>query len=328
MHRSYNRHINDPTKSNVLTIKDRKTGLLMQEYIPSYVTVAFQLMYQNAAARSISSGVITQDILKKMSKDKGTLYDTEESRKEIESFIKTYNIDTSILNAKDISEFDTMNDFFARSIDFKAHRPMPDNEKQIVSPADCRMMVFNSILDSTRFWIKGSQFTLEKLLGSERSEIVPNFESGAFCIARLAPQDYHRWHWPVSGTITKITPVDGGLFTVNPFAINKDVNVYTENKRCIVEIDSNCHGQVILVAMAATMVGSYILFQKDNVILEEQMTVERGEVAGEFRFGGSTILLLFKAGAIEWEQDLLTHSKENLETLLLVRESIGHSANA
>lgn len=50
-------------------------------------------------------------------------------------------------------------------------------------------------------------------------------------IARLAPQDYHRWHMPVSGVLASKTPIAGALYTVNPIAINKNVNVYTQNKR-------------------------------------------------------------------------------------------------
>ena len=80
---------------------------------------------------------------------------------------------------------------------------------------------------------------------------------------------------------------------------------------------------MILIAMAATMVGSYILLQKNNNSLEEGMNIVRGDVAGEFRFGGSTILLLFQSGMITWEDDIQNHSKENIETYVRVRETIG-----
>lgn len=50
-------------------------------------------------------------------------------------------------------------------------------------------------------------------------------------IARLAPQDYHRFHSPVSGVVTQLVPFAGTLYTVNPIAIRENVDVYTENKR-------------------------------------------------------------------------------------------------
>jgi len=143
-------------------------------------------------------------------------------------------------------------------------------------------------------------------------------------IARLAPQDYHRFHCPVSGTITKITPIQGALYTVNPIAINQPINVYTENKRCVIEIDTGDRfGTVVMVPVGATMVGSYRLFERDGVELEEGAEVERGQVGGEFRFGGSTVLLLFGKDTVVFDGDLSRHSNEQLETLMQVGDRIG-----
>jgi len=125
----------------------------------------------------------------------------------------------------------------------------------------------------------------------------------------------------------KITPVDGALYTVNPVAVNKPLNVYTENKRCVIELESKIFGNVILIAVAATMVGSYLLFKEGTIKLEEGMSVARGDVAGEFRFGGSTVLVLFEPNKVKWSDDVLTNSnKNNMETLLQCRETIGQKA--
>lgn len=45
--------------------------------------------------------------------------------------------------------------------------------------------------------MKGSEFTIERLLTDKLSDIAPRFIGGSMVIARLAPQDYHRWHFPV-----------------------------------------------------------------------------------------------------------------------------------
>ena len=50
---------------------------------------------------------------------------------------------------------------------------------------------------------------MENLLGAKTKDIHDKFTGGAFMISRLSPQDYHRWHYPVSGTIKRITPYDG-----------------------------------------------------------------------------------------------------------------------
>jgi len=186
------------------------------------------------------------------------------------------------------------------------------------------MIVFSNFYDSS-LWVKGSRWTVENLLKDRYKVVGSELEGGSFVIGRLAPQDYHRFHWPVSGVVTKITPINGALFTVNPIAINQPINVYTENKRCIIEIDTgeDNFGMVVMVPVGATMVGSYKLFQKDGVKLEEGLRVRRGEVAGEFRFGGSTVLLLFGKDKIRLDDDLVVTTTEKLETLVHVGNKIG-----
>ncbi len=63
-------------------------------------------------------------------------------------------------------------------------------------------------------------------------------------VCRLAPQDYHRWHSPVSGLLGLRTRVDGCLYTVNPIAVNKTVDVFGLNSREVCEIDSPLFGKV------------------------------------------------------------------------------------
>ena len=80
---------------------------------------------------------------------------------------------------------------------------------------------------------------------------------------------------------------------------------------------------MILFAVAAAMVGSYSLFEKGRTPLIQGARIERGDVSGEFRFGGSTILLLFQRQKVEFKEDLVTSSNEKLETLVEVRDTIG-----
>jgi len=99
-----------------------------------------------------------------------------------------------------------------------------------VSGADCRLCVFDSISAATEIWVKGKSFSVEHLIQDEA--LAAEFEGGSIGLFRLAPQDYHRFHSPVQGTIAK-TPVkiDGTYFTVNPMAVNEDLDVFTENVR-------------------------------------------------------------------------------------------------
>lgn len=112
------------------------------------------------------------------------------------------------------------NEFFYRELK-PGSRPVayPDNPKVIVAPADCRSVVFDTIDDATRIWVKGRDFSVERLLGSAYGDEAKKFHGGALGIFRLAPQDYHRFHIPVDGVMGEPKLIKGEYYTVNPMAI-------------------------------------------------------------------------------------------------------------
>lgn len=99
----------------------------------------------------------------------------------------------------------------------KSARPIkqPDNPYRLVSAADCRMMAFETVSDAARLWIKGREFMVARLLGDVYRAEAEKYTGGALAIFRLAPQDYHRFHSPVDGTIGPMTYIDGEYYTVN-----------------------------------------------------------------------------------------------------------------
>jgi len=213
--------------------------------------------------------------------------------------------------------------FFARKLKPSA-RPIdtPTDNTRACSPADARMMVFQDLTVDTSKWIKGAKFTVENLLGPEGRQYVQQLQGGSMVIARLAPQDYHRWHLPVAGKIGKPIPINGHLYTVNPIAINHAVNVYTENKRVLIPIESEEFGFVLLVAVGAIMVGSIV------VEPDEGKVKEKGALNGYFKFGGSTVLCLFEKDRIKFRDELLTNSKANIESLIKCGSFLGTSTRA
>lgn len=88
-------------------------------------------------------------------------------------------------------------------------------------------------------------------------------------------QDYHRYHSCVDGTIGKMSYISGEYYTVNPIAIRSSLDVYAENARVIVPMDSPDFGRVYNVCIGAMMVGS-IKFTKN-----QGDTVKRGEEYGK-----------------------------------------------
>lgn len=77
------------------------------------------------------------------------------------------------------------------------------------------MMAFETVNEATRLWIKGREFTVSRLLGDVYKDEADKYLGGAVAIFRLAPQDYHRFHSPVDGTIGKMTYISGEYYTVN-----------------------------------------------------------------------------------------------------------------
>ena len=209
-----------------------------------------------------------------------------------------------------MEDFKSFNQFFYRALKPDA-RPCsaPNNPRIIVSPADCRSVVFNRMDDATRIWVKGREFSVERLLGNAYPEDVKRYTNGALGIFRLAPQDYHRFHIPVDGIIDKPKLIEGEYYTVNPMAIRSALDVYGENVRVIVPIDSVAHGRVMVICVGAMMVGSTVITRKTGE------KVGRAEELGYFKFGGSTLLLLFEPGAMKFDDDLVDNSHGALETL-------------
>jgi phosphatidylserine decarboxylase len=76
------------------------------------------------------------------------------------------------------------------------------------------------------------------------------------------------------------------------------VNVFSDNKRVLVLIESPQFGLVPYVAIGATLVGS-IHF---SVSVGSQ--VEKGGELGYFAFGGSTCICLFAQGTVKLDSDL------------------------
>ena len=95
-------------------------------------------------------------------------------------------------------------------------------------------------------------------------------------------------------------------------AIRSALDVYGENVRVLVPIDSVAHGRVMVVCVGAMMVGSTVITRQAGE------NVARGEELGYFKFGGSTLLLLFEEGVVNFDSDLVDNSKGPLETLVRV----------
>ncbi|KAI9172370.1 Phosphatidylserine decarboxylase proenzyme 3 [Paramyrothecium foliicola] len=303
--------------ANIL-VQDRITGQITEEKMSVYVRLGIRLLYKGLKSRDMENKRIRK-MLKSLSIKQGKKFDDPVSKDEIEKFIEFHRLDMSEVLLQ-IDEFKNFNEFFYRALKPGA-RPCsaPHNPKIIVSPADCRSVMFNQITQATKIWVKGRDFNLKRLLGDAYPEDASRYEGGALGIFRLAPQDYHRFHIPVDGVMGKPKTIEGEYYTVNPMAIRSALDVYGENVRVLVPIDSVEHGRVMVICVGAMMVGSTVITR------EEGEQVRRAEELGYFKFGGSTLLLLFEPGKMRFDDDLVDNSNSALETLVRVGMSVGHS---
>ncbi|KAJ9064507.1 phosphatidylserine decarboxylase [Entomophthora muscae] len=302
--------------ANIL-VQDRASGEILEEKMPTYIKLGIRLLYRVTKTTTENSRI--KKILHTMSINQGKKYSDPTSVREIEPFINFHNLNRDeILDPLD--SFNSFNEFFYRKLKPDARTLSSPDPRIAVSPADSRVMVFPTISNAQELWIKGEKFSISGLFNNEihDDEIVP-FEGGSLAIFRLAPQDYHRFHIPVDGVISSPVHVDGQYYTVNPMAIRSSLDVYGENKRCFSFIKSEHHGVVAMVCVGAMMVGSIVLTSTPSE------RVERLDEHGYFAFGGSTILVLFQKGTIQFDADLLRNSSKKLETLLRVGNSIGVS---
>ncbi|CAG8976671.1 hypothetical protein HYALB_00012063 [Hymenoscyphus albidus] len=302
--------------ANIL-VQDRITGQINEERMSVYVRLGIRLLYKGLKSKDMEKKRIRK-LLKGLSIKQGVKYDDPASAAEIEKFLAFHQLDMSEVLLP-LDQFKSFNEFFYRALKPDA-RPCsaPDNPRIIVSPADCRSVVFNRMDEATKIWVKGREFSIERLLGNAYPEDAKRYTNGALGIFRLAPQDYHRFHIPVDGVMGVPKVIEGEYYTVNPMAIRSALDVYGENVRVVIPIDSVAHGRVMVICVGAMMVGSTVITRTAGE------NVKRAEELGYFKFGGSTILVLFEEGAMKFDDDLVDNSNTALESLIRVGMSIGH----
>ncbi len=240
----------------------------------------------------------------------GKRMDSPSSINKINDFVKEYNIDMSITRKQKFSSF---NDFFYRKLK-KDARPIDTSLNSIVSPADGKILVYKNI-NKQDFIVKGYRFNLEKFLSSEK--LANKYRGGSLMIVRLCPTDYHRYHFPLSGEIINENKINGDYYSVSPIALKKRIEILCMNKRSYVEIHNNYIGDYLIVEVGATMVGSIIHSFSGK-------TIKKGEEMGYFKFGGSTIVLLFEKNKISIDKDLINNTIMNFETEIKMGEELAN----
>lgn len=223
-------------------------------------------------------------------------------------YIQFYNIDLTPVK-RPVKDFENLLDFFIREYREDA-RPIDSQVSSLVSPVDGTVLQMGKIEHRSLLQVKGITYTLEELLGEDPKKI-SKYINGDFVTIYLSPKDYHRIHMPVTGEIVESTYISGDLYPVNRLGVHSIPGLFARNERLITYIQASW-GEFGLIKVGATNVGS-IHVTYDSEISTNQRTekkldhkhyhpahqLKKGEELGRFEFG-STVILLFQPGHIEW----------------------------
>lgn len=284
---------------------NRKTGKKEQELVPGSKTMFF--LYAKPLGKLNLFLLFKRKLLSQFS---GLLANSNWSGKKVAKFVKEHKMDMSQF-VQPVGGFKTFNEFFYRHVKPEA-RPIGED---IVSPADGKVLAFNKISDSKEFFVKGSAFNLSTFLKDD--ELAKKYENGSLMIVRLAPADYHRYHFPLGGTPTESKKIKGFYYSVSPLALQKNMRIFCENKREYTILKNNRYGDVVICDVGATLTGSIIQTYKANEPLN------KGDEKGHFAFGGSTLILLFEPNKMTFSKDLIENTKKGFESTVLMGETIG-----
>lgn len=286
---------------------DRKSGKLITETPPAEGLLKF--LYDNPLGKTALLPLAKRKFISDIY---GRKMDNPNSTKKIEAFVKQLNIDMNE-SEKSISEFTSFNDFFYRKLK-KDARPIEDG---FISPGDGKLIAFESISDLDKFFVKGSEFTLQRFLNNKK--LSEKYNNSSLLILRLAPNDYHRFHFPYDGKASEITQIKGCYYSVSPHALAGNfARVFCENKREYCTLSTQDKGDIIIAPVGATMVGGIVETFTPN------QHIKKGDEMGYFTFGGSTIVLFVDKTKITIDSDILTNTRNKMETFVKMGEKIGN----
>ena len=285
---------------------DRKSNTLIQENPPGEGYPKF--LYHNPLGKLPLHLLIKRKFLSSLY---GRLMNRRSSKNKIQPFVDEYriNMDEAVKPVKDFTSF---NDFFYRKLKPEARKI----EKGLVSPADGKILAFENVSALKKFFVKGREFSLAEYLQDEN--LAETYKNSTLFIIRLAPNDYHRFHFPYEGKASQSYEIKGSYFSVSPYAVSENfTQVFCENKREYTILSTKDKGDIVVSPVGATMVGAIVeTYEKDSV-------VQKGDEMGYFAFGGSSVLMLVNSDKVTVDEDILENTKNGMETRVSMGERIG-----
>jgi phosphatidylserine decarboxylase len=239
---------------------------------------------------------------------------------------------------EDPSNWSTFNEFFARYLKSPDMRPIasPDVDSVVVSFADSEPQGVWAI-DSTSNLVAAEGVAVKSatlrsvsnLLG-EDSAYKDAFANGTLTHSFLNVNDYHRYHFPLGGTVKEariiegINPTGGELWwdaENNRYAFNPTAKTgwqSVETRGCVI-LETADYGLVALLPIGMAVVGS-VNFEEDIIA---GASVSKGDMLGHFAFGGSDFIMVFQEG-VRFTLDAPMQEGGNSYKHILMGERLGY----
>lgn len=279
-----------------LKIYNSHTNNYETEEVPAELFLKF--LYSNAVGKLALWALIKRKIFSKIF---GVWANSKISKNAGPKFAKAHSINLDDCPKKKFANF---NDFFARELLPEARVPK-GGEDCAFFPADSRNLAAQNIGENYSFYAKGQKLDIAQLLGC--AECAKLFTGGSILISRLSPVDYHRFHYPISGTIEARKRIKGHLNSVSPIALCRGLKYLLQNERVVNILRHKSGAYCAVVQIGATNVGSIVNFDKISA------NVKAAAQMGKFLFGGSCVVCVFQKDFVEFAPKLLECSAKNIE---------------
>jgi phosphatidylserine decarboxylase len=240
---------------------------------------------------------------------------------------------------EDPAQWKSFNQFFARHLSSPAARPVasPNDDAVVASYADAVPMgtwavdSASDIVDANGVAIKSMTIrNIANLIGKE-SAYKDSFANGTFTHSFLNVNDYHRYHFPMGGTIREariipgINPTGGRSFwdssqhrvVFDPSPVGWQT---LETRGCVI-LETDKYGLVALLPIGMAAVGS-VNFESS---VKAGTKVKKGDMLGYFLFGGSDFIMVFQ-DKVKYTIDVPKEGEGYKH--LLMGERIGHVMKA
>ncbi|MBR4755016.1 MAG: phosphatidylserine decarboxylase [Lachnospiraceae bacterium] len=206
----------------------------------------------------------------------------------------------------DTNKWKTFNEWFSRHLIDPSLRPIADSD--VVAPADSAPQgLWNidengDLVQKEGVIIKSADVkSVAQLIGPD-SQYTDKFKGGTLTHTFLDVNDYHRYHFPIDGTVKEIRKIPGknaagGITVWNPetkrYVLEDAVPGWQmiETRDCII-LETRDFGYVAILPIGMSQICS--CNWEESIKVGDQ--VKRGDPMGYFLFGGSDIVMVFQSG--------------------------------